>query len=177
MGTARRTLAVRLGPAAVLACALALAVPAPAGAADSTPFEINSAATGKCLEVADWRTDDGAPVRQWTCTGGANQKWVRTDRGEFVNVRSGKCLEIPGYSTTWGTRAGQWTCNGGLNQTWAETVVHHSGIRTLTNGHSGLLLDLTGSSTDDGTPVAQWGKNNGLNQVWFYSPWPTGSVR
>ncbi|WP_329950749.1 RICIN domain-containing protein, partial [Streptomyces sp. BE303] len=75
----------------VLACALALAVPAPAGAADSTPFEINSAATGKCLEVSDWRRDAGAPVRQWTCTGGANQQWAANSNGFLVNRNSGLC--------------------------------------------------------------------------------------
>ncbi|WP_353962706.1 RICIN domain-containing protein [Streptomyces sp. NBC_00572] len=31
--------------------------------------------SGKCLEVADWRTDNGDPVRQWDCTGQPNQQW------------------------------------------------------------------------------------------------------
>ncbi|MFF1907576.1 RICIN domain-containing protein [Kitasatospora sp. NPDC058218] len=176
--TADRTSPVRRLGSAVAALAvtgvLAAAVPSSAQAATTIPFEIRNAITNKCLEVADWRTDDGAPVRQWTCTGGDNQKWAWTDTDQLVNVHSGKCLEIPGYSTAWGVQAGQWTCNGGLNQAWSETVVHHSGIRTLNNGFSGLVLDLTGFSSADGTPITQWGRNNGFNQAWLYSPWPPG---
>jgi hypothetical protein len=33
----------------------------------------------KCLDVRDWRTDNGAPLQIWDCTGGANQKWHLTD--------------------------------------------------------------------------------------------------
>ncbi|WP_406208451.1 RICIN domain-containing protein [Kitasatospora sp. NBC_01560] len=169
----------RLGPAAVLTLALAtgaaVAVPtAPARAEDSARFVIGNLSSYKCLEVADRRTDDGAPVRQWTCTGGDNQKWYWTDRNELVNVHSGKCLEIPAYSTTWGTPAGQWTCNGGTNQAWSDANRLHSGLRYLTNAHSGLYLDVAGASTADGAPVGQWGLNAGYNQVWYYQPFPPG---
>ncbi|MFF1907575.1 RICIN domain-containing protein [Kitasatospora sp. NPDC058218] len=176
--TDRSAVRRRLGSAAAvlaLAAGTALTAPvAPARAEDSAPFTIGNLATYNCLEVADWRTDDGAPVRQWTCTGGDNQKWVWTDTDQLVNVHSGKCLEIPGYSTAPGTRAGQWTCNGGLNQAWSDASRLHSGLRHLTNLHSGLRLDVAGASTADGAPVIQWDLNEGYNQVWYYSPFPPG---
>ncbi|MFI0900382.1 RICIN domain-containing protein [Streptomyces sp. NPDC020983] len=79
--------------------------------------------SGKCLEVADWRTDNGAPVRQWDCTGGANQKWVPAGFyyawNTYVNVYSGKCLEIADWRTDNGAPARQWDCTGGANQKWA----------------------------------------------------------
>ncbi|AJF63889.1 RICIN domain-containing protein [Streptomyces vietnamensis] len=31
--------------------------------------------SGKCLEVADWRVDNGAPARLWDCTYQPNQKF------------------------------------------------------------------------------------------------------
>ncbi|WP_128978614.1 RICIN domain-containing protein [Streptomyces roseicoloratus] len=31
--------------------------------------------SGMCLEIADWRTDNGAPARLWDCHYGANQQW------------------------------------------------------------------------------------------------------
>ncbi|MFB6889090.1 RICIN domain-containing protein [Kitasatospora sp. NPDC056327] len=169
MSTPRRTAAARLGAvAAGLAAILAPALTAaPAGAAVPGPDVVRNAATNKCLEVADWRTDNGAPVRQWTCHGGANQQWIRTGDHEYVNVHSGKCLDIPDYSRASGTQAVQWTCNRGLNQAWTETVVHHSGIHTLTNVHSGLVLDVPASDPADGVPVVQWVPNQGLNQVWI----------
>lgn len=32
-------------------------------------------ASGKCLDVTDFRTDDGAPLQQWSCSGNDNQAW------------------------------------------------------------------------------------------------------
>ncbi|MFF1797331.1 RICIN domain-containing protein [Kitasatospora sp. NPDC058263] len=175
----------RVGSAAAvvtLALGGALAAAAPASAAGmnykpistATDVEVRVQSSGKCLEVADWRTDDGAPVRQWTCTGGDNQKWVWTDADQLVNVHSGKCLEIPGYSGEPGTAVGQWTCNGGANQVWSDASRLHSGLRHLVNAHSGRYLDVAGGSTADGAPVIQWGLNGADNQVWYYSPFPPG---
>ncbi|MFE7561853.1 RICIN domain-containing protein [Kitasatospora sp. NPDC057500] len=169
----RRRTTRRVGvAAAVLATtgALALVPPAGAHAADGTPRTIRSyIAIDKCLEVADWRTDDGAPVRIWTCTGGANQQWIRTAYNEFVNVNSGKCLDIPDYSTEPGTQAVQWTCNRGLNQSWH--TIHHKWYPEwyAYNGHSGLLLDLFGWDTSDGAPVGQWTSPSvqNFNQRWY----------
>ena len=47
----------------------------PAQAATGRPF-VNHAG-GKCLEIADWRTDNGAPARQWIYGGSrqANMEW------------------------------------------------------------------------------------------------------
>ncbi|MEU1507005.1 RICIN domain-containing protein [Kitasatospora sp. NPDC005748] len=178
--TGRTSSKRRVGSAAAvvtlaLGGALAAAAPAgPARAATSAPFQIGNLATYKCLEAADWRTDDGAPVRQWTCTGGDNQKWAWTDANQLVNVHSGKCLEIPGYSGEPGTAVGQWTCNGGANQVWSDASRLHSGLRHLVNAHSGRYLDVAGGSTADGAPVIQWGLNGADNQVWYYSPFPPG---
>jgi len=36
---------------------------------------INSA-SGKCLDVKDNNTANGAKLQIWTCTGAANQKWT-----------------------------------------------------------------------------------------------------
>ncbi|MFJ4585496.1 RICIN domain-containing protein [Streptomyces echinatus] len=77
----------------------------------------------KCLEVADWRKDNGAPVRQWECTGGANQQWYRwlyNGGYAFINVNSGQCLEVADWSTANGAAVRQWTCGGGPqgNQMW-----------------------------------------------------------
>ncbi|MGW0768464.1 RICIN domain-containing protein [Streptomyces sp. NPDC002676] len=70
-----------------------------------------NAESGKCLEVADWRKDAGAPVRVWQCTGGANQQWVEEvgQAGVSVrNVNSGMALDMPGFSTANDTDAVQW---------------------------------------------------------------------
>ncbi|MFF2658113.1 RICIN domain-containing protein [Kitasatospora sp. NPDC058032] len=171
-------------PAAVLlALTAALALAAPAAQADTSnptpptePFAITNLYSGKCLEVADWRTDDGAPVRQWTCHGGANQKWFRAAGGVLVNVNSGTCLDVPGYSTEPGTQPVVWRCNGGTNQQWAENLMH-SGTRRYANVNSALVLDVAFGSKEDGAPVIQWNPIDvpvAYNQIWIPSNFTSG---
>jgi glucosylceramidase len=35
-----------------------------------------NAGSGKCLDVRDANTSDGARLQIWTCTGAANQRWT-----------------------------------------------------------------------------------------------------
>ncbi|MER7708811.1 RICIN domain-containing protein [Kitasatospora sp. NPDC097605] len=174
-----------LRPAAVLlALTAGLALGAPSAQADTTlptptspPFSIVNLDSEKCLEVADWRTDDGAPVRQWKCTGGANQQWYWTADRTLVNVHSGTCLDIPGYSTAPGTQPVIWRCNGGTNQQWTEQPMH-SGTRRYANVASALVLDVAFGAKYDGAPVIQWNPIEtpvAYNQIWFpgdFTPGP-----
>ncbi|MEV4561907.1 RICIN domain-containing protein [Kitasatospora sp. NPDC049285] len=84
-------------------------------------FQVSNENSAQCLEVADWRTDNGAPVRQWTCTGGANQKWKIRSNGwagwELINMYSGKCLVIQNLNP--GSQAFQYDCNPAwIDQLW-----------------------------------------------------------
>ncbi|MET9730589.1 RICIN domain-containing protein [Streptomyces sp. NPDC006458] len=78
--------------------------------------------SGKCLDVADGSTADGAAVVQWTCGSQLNQQWKLTDLGggyrQVVSRSSGKCLDIYGGSTDDGAPLVQWTCGGQSNQQW-----------------------------------------------------------
>ncbi|MFB7469610.1 RICIN domain-containing protein [Kitasatospora sp. NPDC056184] len=165
--------------AAVLALAAGLALAGPASAAPApytAPFTVSNLNSGKCLEVADWGTGNGAAVRQWSCHGGDNQKWYWTAAHELVNVHSGKCLDNPGYSTVPGTRPVIWDCNAGTNQKWTE-VLAHSGSRYYLNEVSKLALDVAGGSKDDGAPVIQWPmgpSGASYNQIWFPSDFTDG---
>ncbi|MGW2543440.1 RICIN domain-containing protein [Kitasatospora sp. NPDC001574] len=174
----------RLGSAsaaAVLALGAGLLTAAPAHAGPNgttwpSAVEFVNHESGKCLEVADWRTDDGAPVRQWTCTGGDNQKWQVTD-GLVVNIHSGKCLEIPGWSTGLATQAGQWDCHGGDNQRWIAYLRSNSGSRIIVNKHSNLVIGVADASHDDGAPIVQWPSLSpqhlpSAHQAWNPSPFP-----
>ena len=74
-------------------------------------------ASGKCLDVNDRSTDDGAKVQQWTCNGGPNQQW-RTRAAPaagavlLVSVQSGKCLDVSGGPAV------QQPCDGRDGQRW-----------------------------------------------------------
>ncbi|MER5352734.1 RICIN domain-containing protein [Kitasatospora sp. NPDC002551] len=157
--------------------ALGLLTPTAAQAGPDRPFTVitaNHSDSQQCLDVTGRRTDDGAPVEQWPCNDGDNQKWYWTDAHELVGVGSGKCLDIPFGSTEEGVQAIIWPCNGGTNQQWTSTLVHHAGIYILAGVNSGLLLDVRGADPTPGAPVIQWRHVGGLNQWWFFSPWQNG---
>ncbi|WP_369522878.1 RICIN domain-containing protein [Streptomyces agglomeratus] len=126
----------------------------------------------KCLEVADWSEGNGAAVRQWKCSGGANQKWQgRAAPGDdpytapLYNQNSGKCLEIADWSRSDGAPARQWDCTGGANQKWVFTF---SGSKmVMKNVHSQKCLEIAAWSEADGAPARQWTCTGGLNQAWF----------
>src|SRR3954452_12693338 len=57
-----------------------------------------SAAGGKCLDVANNSTADGAAVHMWTCYDTvASQKWTLADNGSVQSL--GKCLDVANGST------------------------------------------------------------------------------
>ncbi|MFF7458273.1 RICIN domain-containing protein [Kitasatospora sp. NPDC008115] len=166
----RRRLGAALG-ALVAATAAVLTAPGTAHAgyviAYTPAFELRNAATGKCLEVADWRTDVGAPVRQWTCTGGANQQWKASNSGFVVNQHSQLCLDVPGGDRTWGTQPIQYTCSTRLdeNQRWRVPGASRPSTGPMTS-FLGTVLDVYGFDPSDGAPVVTWGANGGDNQIW-----------
>ena len=110
-----------LGATTVAAGLVLGAGTSPASAA--TPHPLRNHNSGKCLEIADWRTDNGAPARQWDCTGGANQAWSYREVGPgippdaniaeyLLNLNSLRLLEIADWRTDNGAPARQWISGG-----------------------------------------------------------------
>ncbi|MFB6890637.1 RICIN domain-containing protein [Kitasatospora sp. NPDC056327] len=172
-----RTVTGRLaGTAAALVLAagtaLVAAVPASAAPIISIGYDVQVRAvhSGKCLEVADWRTDNGAPVRQWTCTGGANQKWHFNPDGTVLNAHSGKCLEVPGWNRERGVQVGQWDCHGGYNQKWeGMNAMPDLGSMSVWSSYAALPIDIRSASTADGAPAVLWPAGGpGYNQQFSF---------
>lgn len=82
--------------------------------------------SGKCLEVADSRTDNGAPVQQWECAGVTTQNWGMsntciecTDPAVHItNANSYKDLEVENSYTYNGARVQQWDYAAAPGQFW-----------------------------------------------------------
>ncbi|MFD0272033.1 RICIN domain-containing protein [Streptomyces sp. NPDC127106] len=121
--------------------------------------------SGKCLEVADWSTANGAPVRQWACTEGNNQKWDYVN-GFYVNRNSGKCLEVADWSTAPGAAIRQWDCLGGNNQKWNIILCERGFSCFYSNAHSARVLEIGGYSASNGAFAVQFPYNGGSNQQW-----------
>jgi len=62
-------------------------------------FYVINDLSGKCLDVTDGNGNDRAPIQQWTCNGGASEKWFKHpyafSRLQYVNSRTAKCLDVP----------------------------------------------------------------------------------
>ena len=74
-------------------------------------------ASGKCLDVNNRSTDDGAQVQEWTCNGGPNQQWRLQPAPTagavlLVSVNSGKCVDASGGTAV------QQPCDGRDSQQW-----------------------------------------------------------
>lgn len=78
--------------------------------------------SGKCLDVADRSTADGAEVKQYGCGWGDNQRWRFETLSEgyvrIVAQHSSKCLDVQGGSDAAGARIVQSQCDGSAGQAW-----------------------------------------------------------
>jgi hypothetical protein len=69
--------------------------------------------TGKCMDVMNAYSYNGARIQQYTCNGGGSEKWFLhpTDLGliQYTNYRTHKCLDVPG-AATYQIAMQQYTC-------------------------------------------------------------------
>jgi hypothetical protein len=130
--------------------------------------------SGKCLDVKDILTVPGAPLTQYTCWGGDNQKFKLTpvNGGYTITPKhSGLTVEIAGGpGATWsGASVIQWYYWGGSSQIW-QVVPASDGSFNLKPANDGLCMDIAGASSDNGAPVIQWSCSGGDNQKYSFNP-------
>ncbi|MFE2338643.1 RICIN domain-containing protein [Streptomyces sp. NPDC059431] len=157
--------------------AITVFLPASSASASWTVETLYASHSSKCLEIADWRSDNGAPARQWNCGGGgqANQAWVFTYVGDSANhvvtlrnVNSGKCLEIADWRSDDGAPARQWDCTGGANQQFYLWPNPKGSGYALLAQHTDKCLEVADWSQANGAEVRQWtcGAGPQWNQLW-----------
>ncbi|MFF4457685.1 RICIN domain-containing protein [Streptomyces goshikiensis] len=166
----------RVSGVVMAVAAITIFLPASSASASWTVDTLYVSHSTKCLEIADWRTDNGAPARQWSCGGKqANQAWVFTYVGDSANhvvslknAHSGKCLEIADWRTDNGAPARQFDCTGGENQQFYLWPNPNSSGYALLAGHSDKCLEVADWSQSNGAGVRQWtcGAGPQLNQLW-----------
>ncbi|TDT97423.1 ricin-type beta-trefoil lectin protein [Streptomyces sp. 846.5] len=130
------------------------------GIAGTVGNEIVGTGSGRCADINDNTITNGTQAQLWVCSGGHNQTFTRTSRGELV-VYGNKCLDAYNNGTTNGTAVDIWDCNSGNNQKW---TVDSNG--TITSNLSGLCLDAYGNGNANGTKLDLWTCNGGSNQSW-----------
>lgn len=132
-------------------------------------YRIESAHSGKVLDVSGVSTDDGATIHQWGWWDGPNQYWRIQELGDgthrIQSVNSGKAIDVSGASGDDGADVHQWGWHGGDNQRWYLDALG-DGTYRIRAKHSGKVLDVSGYSTEDGGNVHQWEWHGNANQRW-----------
>ncbi|WP_216364307.1 arabinofuranosidase catalytic domain-containing protein [Subtercola boreus] len=67
---------------------------------------------GRCLDVIDNSTAQGAGIQLHDCNGVGGQHWVPQVNGSLLNPASNFCLDSPDGRTDDGTQLRLWPCNG-----------------------------------------------------------------
>jgi poly(3-hydroxybutyrate) depolymerase len=116
--------------------------------------------SGRCVDVPNASTSNGARGQLWDCSGGTNQRWTHT-ASRTLTVYGNKCLDASGAGSSNGTAVVIWDCHGGANQQWN---LNPNG--TITGVQSGLCLDAAGYGTANGTQLHLWACHGGANQQW-----------
>lgn len=125
--------------------------------------------SGKCADVTSASSASGAAVVQYTCNGGANQRWRWQSAGDgyyrIVATHSGKCAEVAGGSTANGAWLQQADCQTGEHQQWRLRDTGNGYVQIIAR-HSGKCLDVNGVSAANDARLQQWDCNTGDNQQW-----------
>ncbi|WP_461033054.1 glycoside hydrolase family 27 protein [Streptomyces mayteni] len=130
---------------------------------ENTTSRLRGAGSGRCLDVDNASTAQGATTLIWDCHTAANQSWTTWAGGE-IRVFGDKCLDASNQGTSNGTPVVIWPCNGQDNQRW--TLAADGSIR---NVRSGLCLDVDQAGTTNGSRAILWTCNGQPNQRWTRS--------
>lgn len=91
----------------------------PCNGRDNQQFHLNAHGEirvgGKCLDIAQERSDNGTPVIAYRCHGGENQQWYR-DGNAIRSRMNGKCLNVVGDLRRPGAQVKIWDCNRNAHQ-------------------------------------------------------------
>ncbi|MFJ6466413.1 ricin-type beta-trefoil lectin domain protein [Streptomyces sp. NPDC091387] len=121
---------------------------------------------GKCVD-AFGGVSDGVVADLYTCSGGANQAWVKAADGS-LRLTSDYCLTAEGAGNGAAVRvrdcAG--TGAGGAVTDQARQWTYNSSTHALVNKASGRCLDVPGGDTTNGTALDLWDCGGGANQQW-----------
>ncbi|MCW3059041.1 MAG: putative secreted protein [Capsulimonas sp.] len=146
-------------------------------------FMLVNQGSGKCLDLINGNTANGAVTNQWSYDyNGANQRWAllpteNADHFKIVSWVSGKAVSVSNDSTANSAQLWAWDYTGNNpSQQW-DLVDAGNGWYNLRNVRSGLLMDVSGSSTADNAKIQQYANTNSGAQRWRLQPWGNYYIR
>lgn len=122
--------------------------------------------SGRCVDVPAFTNRRGAQLLQWSCNGGANQRFHLTQSADGTLVirpdhAPGLCLDHGPARD--GTPVVQADCNGSARQRF-RLREGANGAYAITTADGAGCLDVTGVSRDVGATIQTWSCHGGDNQ-------------
>lgn len=136
--------------------------PSPSEEAPASASTVESAQTGRCMDVKDAKADPQTPIIVHDCIDDAEwQQWDAPGDGTFRSM--GFCLDIPNGAQEDGAQVQIATCNGSQAQQF-----QHRPDGTLVNLHSDKCVSYRGEG-GNATPVVQATCAGAPGQKWNFS--------
>ncbi|MEV6048378.1 RICIN domain-containing protein [Streptomyces xanthochromogenes] len=137
-------------------------------------YEIRSQASGKCLDVKDASEANGAPIVQWTCNGGTNQRFrlfqepngywsFRTFAHKFLAVKDIENA-LDGSPITQIAESDTTEANSTFDIVWDQVTADVYRIWVPAND-ANRFFDVKDGSQADGAPIIQYVRTEGPNQL------------
>lgn len=136
-------------------------------------YNIIGAQSGKCIDINNLSTAEGAQAWIWSYIGGLNQQYIFVPADQdgyykIVSLNSSKCLAIDPTQPVNGSNLIQLTDNGGDHLQWKLTNVNY-GYCKIVNKLSGKCIDVQGYATIDSGNIWTNDYLGSDNQKWFYN--------
>jgi subtilisin family serine protease len=139
----------------------------------TTYYEVVARHTGKCLDVFDASTSNGAKFIQWPCIGEPNQEFQIIPVGDnyykFIARHSNRVMAVLNASQANGALVVQALDSGTAHQQWRIIDTTNGYVRIMAR-HSGKALEVDGGFTFDGTQTQQWDYFGLTHQQWLIRP-------
>ncbi|MEU7865218.1 beta-1,3-glucanase family protein [Dactylosporangium sp. NPDC049140] len=127
----------------------------PAGTGKSIASNWN----GKCIDVPNWKFNDGQALLVWSCTGGTNQKW--TFANGTLRTENNKCMDVAWGSTANGAVIQIANCSGNAAQ---QFVLSAAG--DLVNPQANKCVDIKDWNPNNDAALQLWDCAGTANQKW-----------
>jgi hypothetical protein len=129
--------------------------------------ELKATSAYKCMDIVGNTSNDGAQVQQYSCSGGANQKFTIEAVGSNYRLKannSGKCLGVANNASNDGALLEQRSCGANNSQLFNLTS-KGNGAFEIKNVQSGKCIDIQGGGTSDGQRAQLYSCHGGANQT------------
>lgn len=118
----------------------------------------HSSSSSKCLDLLGSNPNNRAPIAQWDCNNGPNQRFyvIPHREGSYViaSSSSGKCFDIPLASDADGAPLEQYACHGLKHQQFDVLPIGDGKYRMVAR-HSGKCLEVSKGSAEAGASIVQ----------------------